>query len=185
MGVNVLITERGRCCPEVPCTSRLAEFEDLYRSQAQFVTAFFARRTRDPQLVADLTADTFVEAIGSFHTFDPSRGAVRPWLFGIARHVYAKHCQLTARRLDAAQRDAARRVLDAEEIDDDRDGRELLGRLARLSSADRAAIELVDLVGLTPREAAQALNLSPGVLRVRLFRARARLRKEWTVDAQI
>lgn len=39
-------------------------------------------------------------------------------------------------------------------------------------------LELVDLSGLTPREAASVLGLSPNLVRVRLFRARHRLRKE-------
>jgi len=43
---------------------------------------------------------------------------------------------------------------------------------------DREAVELVDLTGFTPKQAAAALGLSPGTLRVRLFRARVKLRKE-------
>jgi RNA polymerase sigma-70 factor (ECF subfamily) len=54
----------------------------------------------------------------------------------------------------------------------------LLERLRGLSPVDRTAVELVDLAGLTPKEAATALDVSPGALRIRLFRARARLRKE-------
>jgi hypothetical protein len=34
-----------------------AEFERLYRANVDVVTAYFARRTADPQVVADLTAD--------------------------------------------------------------------------------------------------------------------------------
>jgi DNA-directed RNA polymerase specialized sigma24 family protein len=41
---------------------------------------------------------------------------------------------------------------------------------------------LVDLAGLTPREAASALGVSRVVLRKRLSRARARLRKEHEGD---
>ena len=66
----------------------------------------------------------------------------------------------------------------AARIDDQRVGRALLAHLTDLPELERAAIELVDLVGLTPREAASALQTSPGALRVRLFRARTRLRRE-------
>jgi DNA-directed RNA polymerase specialized sigma24 family protein len=38
-----------------------AEFERLYRDNVKAVTSFFARRSADPQTVADLTADTFVQ----------------------------------------------------------------------------------------------------------------------------
>jgi DNA-directed RNA polymerase specialized sigma24 family protein len=39
-------------------------------------------------------------------------------------------------------------------------------------------VELVDIAGLRPNEAAAALGLPPGTARMRLMRARARLRKE-------
>ena len=35
----------------------LAEFEEIYRSNVGLVAAYFARRCREPQEVADLTAD--------------------------------------------------------------------------------------------------------------------------------
>jgi hypothetical protein len=52
-------------------------------------SAYFARRTADPQVVADLTADTFVAVITYFGSFDPRKGTARAWVFGIARSVYA------------------------------------------------------------------------------------------------
>ncbi|MGO8907020.1 MAG: RNA polymerase sigma factor [Solirubrobacteraceae bacterium] len=179
---------RSRTAPSGGC---LDEFEVLYRSQVGAVTAFFARRSRNPQHVADLTADTFVEAMGSFISHGPADGSERPWLFAIAKRVYAKHCESASRREDAARRDEARQPLDedetdqlAERIDIQRSARELLSALAALPEIDRQAIELVHLAGFTPREAAAALGLSPGALRVRLFRARARLRKESTDNVQ-
>ena len=38
-------------------------------------------------------------------------------------------------------------------------------------------VELVDLAGLQPKEAAQVLGVAPGTLRMRLMRARAPLRE--------
>ena len=166
-------------------TGRLGEFEMLYRAHVAGVTAFFARRSRDAQVVADLTADTFAEAIRSFGSSPPVRGSERAWLFTIARRVYAKHCERMVRRQDAARRDSGRQILDenateelADRIDAERPGRELLDALAGLSQLDREAVELVDVAGLSPKEAAAALGVAPGTLRVRLFRARAKLRKE-------
>jgi RNA polymerase sigma-70 factor (ECF subfamily) len=162
----------------------MSDFEVLYRSHVAAMIAFFARRSSDPQTVFDLTADTFLEAMRSFSTAPPSKGSERPWLYTIARRVYARHCEREARRQDAARREDAQQILDQDEtdqiaarIDAERPGRELLEHLGSLSVRDREAIELVDLTGLTPTEAALALGVSAGVLRVRLFRARARLRK--------
>jgi RNA polymerase sigma-70 factor (ECF subfamily) len=51
-----------------------------------------------------------------------------------------------------------------------------------LPATDRAVVELVDLAGLRPKEAAQVLGIAPGTLRMRLMRARARLRKAASPD---
>jgi len=168
-----------------PPNRAMSDFEAVYRANVAGITAFFARRCSEPQSVADLTSETFVEAIASLHSFDPGRGAARAWLFGIARHVYARHCERTATGHVAVAELAGRRELGEDEIeelaariDDQLAGRQLLARLDRLPELERAALELVDLAGLTPHEAARALDVSPAALRVRLFRARNRLRRE-------
>lgn len=168
---------------DAPPDRAMAEFEAVYRANVAGITAFFARRCGEPQGVSDLTSETFVEAIGSLGSFDPRRGSTRAWMFGIARHVYARHCQRTTNGNHALAALAGHRELEDDEvdelaarIDDQRAGRELLARLQELPELERTALELVDLDGLTPREAAAVLNVSRGALRVRLFRARTRLR---------
>jgi RNA polymerase sigma factor (sigma-70 family) len=160
-------------------------FAAIYRAHVAAVTGFFARRGADPQTVADLVSETFAEAIGSFSTFDPSRGSPRPWLYAIARAVYARHRERETRGDDLVQRLIGRVVLSEDDIEDlaaridaQAEGRALVARCARLPERDRQAIELVDLDGLTPAEAAVCLGVSAGALRVRLFRARTKLRKE-------
>jgi len=168
---------------------RAGEFEALYRANVAAVTAYFARRSADPQTVADLTADTFVQAIMSFATFDPRKGTPRAWVFGIARRIYAAHCQARSQQRGRVERLAGRRELVPDEIgelidriDAQRPGRALVTGLTVLPTADRAVIELVDLAGLQPKEAAQVLGIAPGTLRMRLMRARARLRKTASPD---
>ncbi|MGH3291639.1 MAG: RNA polymerase sigma factor [Trebonia sp.] len=167
-----------------------AEFERLYRANIDAVTAYFARRTTDPQLVADLTADTFVTVITSFGSFDPRKGSTRAWVFGIARHVYAAHCDAYAQQQHKLRRLAGRRDLDQdqveellERIDAERAGRGLLAALAMLPERERAVIEMVDVAGLRPKDTATVLGLTPGTVRMRLMRARARLRRQAARDA--
>jgi RNA polymerase sigma factor (sigma-70 family) len=187
--VAPLTAERSKQSLAPPDPALLEQFERLYRSQFDAIAGYFARRSRDPHVVADLTADTFVEAMGSFGSYDPARGPLRPWLFAIARNVYAKHSERDARRRDAASRHAGRRLLDPDEtdeleqrIDAAERGREIRQTLAGFSPLDREAVELVDLAELTPKEAAVTLGVSSGGLRVRLSRARAKLRKEGHLD---
>jgi RNA polymerase sigma factor (sigma-70 family) len=167
-----------------PADDAVAGFEALYRANVAAVTAYFARRSADPQTVADLTADTFVQAIMSFATFDPRKGTPRAWVFGIARRIYAAHCQAHSQQRSRVERLAGRRELAPDEvgelidrIDAERAGRALVSGLTTLPAADRAVVELVDLAGLQPTEAARVLGVAPGTLRMRLMRARARLRK--------
>ena len=169
----------------------IADFERLYRANVDAVMAYFARRSRDPHVVADLTADTFVAVIASFGAFDPRKGTARAWMFGIARRVYASYCEAHSQQQHKLQRLAGRRDLDQDEvgelldrIDAERAGRDLVATLASLPERDRAVIELVDLAGLRPKEAAAALGLPPGVVRMRLMRTRARLRKHATTTNQ-
>jgi len=169
-----------------------AEFERLYRANVEAVTAYFARRSADPHVVADLTADTFVTAITSFGSFDPGRGTARAWVFGIARHVYATHCEAYGQQQDRLQRLAGRRDLEPDQveelldrIDAERAGRDLVSGLGTLPDRDRALVELVDLAGLRPKEAAAVLGVTPGAARMRLMRARAQLRRHAITTNQI
>ena len=133
-----------------------------------------------------------MSAVGSFATFDANKGTARSWLFGIATHVYAQHCAQAVSGRDAAERLAGRRALEVDEIaeltariDAEQPGRELIARCSRLPDLERAAVELVDLSGLTPKEAAAVLGVPRGALRARLFRARTRLRKEHPDDEHL
>jgi RNA polymerase sigma factor (sigma-70 family) len=168
----------------------IAEFERLYRANVEAVTAYFARRSSDPQVVADLTADTFVAAITYFETFDPRKGTARAWVFGIARRVYASHCEAYDQQQHKLRRLSGRRDLEPDQveelldrIDAERAGRDLVNGLAMLPERDRAVIELVGIAGLRPKEAAAALGLTPGAVRMRLMRTRAWLRRQAAADS--
>lgn len=163
----------------------LDAFEAIYRANVGPISAYFARRVTDPLAVGDLTSETFVRAIGAYPSFDARRGTPRAWLFGIAHHVYAQYCAEIANRRQANENLAGQRPLEADEIEEltaridaERSGRELLARYSRLPELERSAIELVDLCGLSPSEAARALGVSPGTLRMRLSRGRSRMRRE-------
>jgi RNA polymerase sigma-70 factor (ECF subfamily) len=103
---------------------------------------------------------------------------------GIAQRVYATYCEAYSRQQAKVQRLAGRRELDGDQvgelldrIDAERDGRVLVRELTTLPALDRAVVELVDLAGLRMKDAASVLGLSAGAVRMRLMRARARLRK--------
>ena len=80
-------------------------FAVFYRRHAESLLAYFARRTRDAELAADLTAETFAAALAGAHRHRPDRGPAVAWLYGIARRQLAH----AARR--GAVEDRARRRL--------------------------------------------------------------------------
>jgi RNA polymerase sigma factor (sigma-70 family) len=169
----------------LPPSSSLEEFEQVYLRNVDVLMGYFARRCREPQTVADLTSETFVRAVDGFAGFDPRRGSDRAWLFGIAARVFARHCEQAADTRRATARLGGHRPLDEDEIEElaqridaEREGAALVRRCEHLPAVERVAIELVDLDGLTPKEAALALGVSRVAFRKRLSRARFRLSKE-------
>ena len=160
-----------------------AMLEAFYRAHYDELLRYFTRRVSDPHDVADLVADTFVGAIAAAGSYDPRRGRPIAWLFGIARNVHRRWYRRRGADQRAASRAAGRRHLDDEDIariEEQIDAeRRLAGRqlLAVLSPAERELVELVELSGFTPKEAAQAAGVTAGVARIRRFRARAKLRQ--------
>jgi RNA polymerase sigma-70 factor (ECF subfamily) len=85
----------------------------------------------------------------------------------------------------ANARVCGRRLLDTDDIeslherlDAERSARALHEALAVLGEGDRMLLEVIALEGLTPREAASALGVPRAALRMRLSRARSRVRRE-------
>ena len=70
-----------------------ASFERFYRRNVDAVLTYFARRTGDPTLVADLTAETFAAALARRRVYRPREGPAGAWLFVIAaRQLQAARC---------------------------------------------------------------------------------------------
>ncbi len=170
-------------------SSRLEQFELVYRTQFRAVVSYFARRHEDPQLVADLAADTFVAAIHSFHAYLPGKQSSRAWAIGLARRIEHRYRESDPRSEDPERRGSLQKMLDDAEwqelmsaIEVEHASRGLIERLACMTSLDRDAFELVELCELKPAEAARELDISTGELRIRLVRVKARLRGEGPED---
>ena len=159
-------------------------FACFFRRHVGPITLYAVRRCNDPEDVGDLVAETFLVALQAAGRYVPETDTALPWLFGIARRILAKQRRRQAgtRRLliknsnshllfTSAEDDAVASAIDAA-----RQGPALEAGLARLSAGEREVIELVAYDGLTPTEVAEALQLSPNAARLRLSRARRRLR---------
>ena len=80
-------------------------FEEFYLRHADMVIGYFARRTGDAELAADLTSETFAAALAGRRRYRPRKGAAGAWLFGIASRKLAD-----AQRKGYAERRMCRRL---------------------------------------------------------------------------
>jgi DNA-directed RNA polymerase specialized sigma24 family protein len=73
-------------------TARSAEaFGIFYDRHVHAVLAYFARRTRDPEVAADLTAETFASALVARRRFKAGGPPAGAWLFTIAARRLADY----------------------------------------------------------------------------------------------
>ncbi|UGQ15657.1 RNA polymerase sigma factor [Yinghuangia sp. ASG 101] len=169
--------------------------EVFYRAHIEAISRFVARRVDDPHSAADLTAEVFLAALGSAHTYRGGPGGGRAWLYGVARNVVANDRRRSAREAEAARRVAGRRLVDDDDIarleerlDAEADARRTYRALRDLPDRDRAVLELVAVDGLGVHEAARVLGMKTTAARVRLHRARRRLtdamRNDGEADAE-
>jgi RNA polymerase sigma factor (sigma-70 family) len=157
-------------------------FAALYERRYPLIRGYLRRRLGGhPDLVLDLVAETFARALERREQFDGERGPAVSWLIGIARHLL----------LDAARRgrvdDASRRRLGMERIAYERhdlellelDGESELGRaLTRLPHEQREAIEKRVLDDESYEAIATGIGCSEQVVRKRVSRGLATLRRE-------
>jgi RNA polymerase sigma factor (sigma-70 family) len=156
-------------------------FGHLYDRHFPGIYRYIASRLGSDE-ADDLTAETFIDAFRRRASFDPARGAVRPWLFGIATRLVAQHRRAEARRYRALARTPAEpdpgghedRV--AARVSAQARREPLLRALAGLSDDDRDVLLLIALGGLSYEEVAAALSIPPGTVASRLSRARRKVR---------
>jgi RNA polymerase sigma factor (sigma-70 family) len=160
-------------------------FEVFYREHVEDLQRFVARRVGNRERAADLTAEIFLAAIGSAHRYRPRRGTPKAWLYGIARALVANDRRRRGRERAGEKRLRGSALLDEEDaarmdarIDAAAQSRHLYAAMDRLPEAERAVLELVAIDELTVAEAAAAAGVRPVTARVRLHRARRKLRAE-------
>src|SRR5918994_2028984 len=62
------------------------DFGRFYDRHVRSLLAYFQRRTRDPEVAADLTAETFAAALAARPRFQARSVPASVWLFAIAHH---------------------------------------------------------------------------------------------------
>jgi RNA polymerase sigma-70 factor, ECF subfamily len=154
--------------------ARRQRFEVAYRELYAPICGYVLRRVREPEDAAEVIAETFATL---WRRFDrcPHGDELRPWLFGVARRVIANQRRGERRRSALGERLAANLVPETA-ITPNEASNELARAFASLSDSDRELLSLVAWEGLTREELAVALGTNRAAVRLRLHRARKRLR---------
>lgn len=148
----------------------------------------YLNRQVGPDAAEDVLSATFCAAWDGRASFDPERGNLVGWLFGIAsnqmrnvRRSWAREFQNEATVDAAARSDALIHIEDladaaAQRVDAGRQIAGLAAAIRDLPPADQEVLLLSAWAGLDPTEIAEALGIPAGTVRSRLHRVRARLR---------
>jgi RNA polymerase sigma-70 factor (ECF subfamily) len=162
-------------------------FDQLYAAFHPRLFNFLARLSRRRDVAEDLVEETWLRVVTHLHRLrDDTRLA--PWLFTIARNLYASYCRSRLLDYDALagfhlwpvqpsapspfETAAASELQKRVEV-----------ALATLPGTYREALLLVALEGLTPSEAAAVCGVTPEAMRQRLSRARGLLAKRLDASA--
>jgi RNA polymerase sigma-70 factor (ECF subfamily) len=131
---------------------------------------------RDRQLAEDVVQEAMLRAWKSFDSLADD-GKAKSWLLTIVRRELARTFE--RKRLEATDLDAL--VTSEAEVlaaDEDAGLAEMREALFRLEDEHREPLVLQVLMGYSTKEIAEQMGLQQGAVLTRLFRARARLRRE-------
>ena len=158
-----------------------AAFGILFEEHFRDIFRYLERRV-GPESAKELAADAFAVVFAKRSSYDPSRGEVRPWLFGIATNLLRNHrkeevTELWRRARPSVANDELEPSIEAatERLFASSQRSRLLAGLAQLDDRSRDVIFLTAFADLTPEEIGRALNIPPSTVRSRLWRARRRL----------
>jgi RNA polymerase sigma-70 factor, ECF subfamily len=148
-----------------------ARFEALYERHREPVMRYALRRV-GPDHAADVVAETFLVALRKPDSV-PTDNEL-PWLYAVARNHIRNHRRTEQKwfSVDAAATQSRDYTTDVPA------GLDLRSAFARLDFDDAEVLRLIAWEGLAPRAAATVLGCSAPTFRVRLHRARRRLRDE-------
>ena len=158
-----------------------AAFTALYRQRQGAVYRFALHVSGDAAVSEDVTQEVFLSLLAGGGRFDPARGSLLSFLYGIARN-------LVRRRLEKKRpEELAEEPVADDDVLDDLARRETIeavrSAVLSLPTQYREAVVLCDLESASYEDAAAALDCPVGTVRSRLSRGRAMLAQKLAAKA--
>jgi RNA polymerase sigma-70 factor, ECF subfamily len=154
--------------------------ESLYARYSGPLYSLAYQVTGADRFAQEVVQEVFIAVWKDATRFDPTRGALAPWLFSLARH---KAIDLVRREANIRKRTAdVDMELEVAPDDVDREVWQNLRRdrvraaIAQLSEPQRVALELAFFAGLTHVEVAERLGIPLGTAKTRIRSALLKLR---------
>src|SRR5215470_10420104 len=153
------------------------ELEVLPHAARLFRLAMWLERNRAD--AEDVVQDTMMQALRSFHRFQPGTNC-RAWLITILQRIVSNRRRAKGRSIVVSDPDdrIAQTVPFVPPVPQSLTDETVLATLRRLPAAFQEVIILCDVEDLTYKEAADALAIPIGTVMSRLHRGRAQLRNE-------
>jgi len=146
-------------------------FQHFYRSQRKPFFAYLFRRTADPSLASDILQESFTRLYAAY----PAERWNARLLYTIGRNLLIDALRRRKREADPPREEAQAPGLEERLLARD-EARRALAALQRLDEEDQDLLSLVAGGDLSYREIAALTGLSEGNVRVKIHRARCRLR---------
>ena len=155
-------------------------FTALYRRRQGPVYRFALQMTGNEVVAEDVTQEVFMALLSKTARYDPARGSLASFLYGVARNLVLRRIEKTAEIEDYAG---------PEDILDDLTRRETVENVRRavlsLPPVYREAVVLCDLQDTSYEEASLALDCPIGTVRSRLNRGRSMLAQKLAVRSSV
>ncbi|MBY6241344.1 RNA polymerase sigma factor [Methylosinus sp. Sm6] len=162
-------------------------FARVVEAEQGRVFGFLGRMGLDAATSEDIAQEAFLRVWRNAGSFDPKRGAASTWILAIARNLALGHLRAASRRRETFDEDEALNAPSQEPRPDavleDKQRRALLAAaLERLAPAERSLLAASYDEGLDLASIARLEGCSPGAAKLRLHRARMKLRRIVEMD---
>ena len=156
-------------------------FDDIVQEHGGVLLRHLTRQVGNATLAEDLLQDTLLRVAKGLPGFE-GRASLKTWLFAIANHVVADHLrgpQLRHKIIAIEEMDEPEspEVPPAEQLVIDEMNQCVREVIDSLPADYRAALVLCDLEDMSNAEMAEVLGITLAAAKVRLHRARSRLRR--------
>jgi RNA polymerase sigma-70 factor, ECF subfamily len=150
----------------------------LFENYQEMVFQFAYRMVGSTTVAQDLAQECFLCLIQSRARFNGDRASLKTYLYGMVRNMARRHFQRSGLEFSLDDCEELLIATDGDENVFQREISVIVQRaIARLPLLQREALLLFEYEDLSLDEIARILEIDPGTVKSRLFRARENLRK--------